>query len=298
MTFNILLLTGEQIRAARALARIEQTELARSATLSLETIKRLERIRGPVEANARTLRSIQRAFEAIGISFHGDDSGMVGITHHPMPAASPHADTDPQSGHTKPATSDRLRRLIYQGRLQESSGLGLRSEMERLHTQIHALAQELGLTGLTLVMDGVALQAIEGEHQAVEMALTRLGSGHHHEHLSLLDDRSTGQRLFSDMDFCCGHFDEDHGLDDDARLPALPFEPATLSATQAVGILMAARHLQAKSPRRGCGLPSACNLSHQCLDHRCSGQILDVDHALNPQGQSANVEVPHLGLRP
>ena len=38
-------LTGEQIRAARALGRIEQAELAKRSGLSLETIKRLERLR-------------------------------------------------------------------------------------------------------------------------------------------------------------------------------------------------------------------------------------------------------------
>ena len=79
MSFNILTLTGEQIRAARALSRVEQAELARLSGLSLETIKRLERIRGPVDANARTLRAIQDAFGNIGVQFEGDDTGKVGV---------------------------------------------------------------------------------------------------------------------------------------------------------------------------------------------------------------------------
>lgn len=71
-----LMLTGEQIRAARAFARIEQAELARRAGLSLETIKRLERIRGPVDANVRTLASIAAAFETAGIVFDFDQVGV------------------------------------------------------------------------------------------------------------------------------------------------------------------------------------------------------------------------------
>jgi DNA-binding XRE family transcriptional regulator len=45
-----LIITGEQFRAARAMARIEQTDLARQAKVSVETIKRLERTEGPVSA--------------------------------------------------------------------------------------------------------------------------------------------------------------------------------------------------------------------------------------------------------
>jgi transcriptional regulator with XRE-family HTH domain len=71
-----LMLTGEQIRAARAFARIEQAELARRAGLSLETIKRLERIHGPVEANVRTVAAITAAFEAAGIVFDFDQAGV------------------------------------------------------------------------------------------------------------------------------------------------------------------------------------------------------------------------------
>ena len=49
MSLRELLLTGEQIRAGRAILRIEQSALAKASGVSLETIKRLERMRGPVE---------------------------------------------------------------------------------------------------------------------------------------------------------------------------------------------------------------------------------------------------------
>ncbi len=69
-------LSGEQIRAGRAFLRLEQTELARAAGVSLETIKRLERMRGPVDATMRTVASIERAFHERGLVF--DLSGGEG----------------------------------------------------------------------------------------------------------------------------------------------------------------------------------------------------------------------------
>ena len=63
------MLTGEQIRAARALARWGQTDLASSAELSVETVKRLEKTQGEVRANLKTVSAIIRAFEAAGVVF-------------------------------------------------------------------------------------------------------------------------------------------------------------------------------------------------------------------------------------
>ena len=69
MEFRSFPLTGEQIRAARAILRIEQADLAKAARVSLETIKRLERMRGAVEANTRTVNAISDAFRDFGIVF-------------------------------------------------------------------------------------------------------------------------------------------------------------------------------------------------------------------------------------
>ena len=69
MSFRALLLTGEQIRAGRAFLRLEQAQLAQAAGVSLETIKRLERMRGPVEANTRTVAALASAFHERGIVF-------------------------------------------------------------------------------------------------------------------------------------------------------------------------------------------------------------------------------------
>lgn len=267
MTFDILLLTGEQIRAARALARIEQTDLARRASLSLETIKRLERIRGPVEANARTLRSIQRAFQAIGISFHGDDTGSVGIS---CQANARQLISNVDATDVPTGAVERLRRLIYHGRLAHPSGEGLRTVLANLHSKVTRLHKELGLTGLTLVVDGVVLQALEGPHEAVETAYQRLKSTQYHEHLSLMDDRQAGQRIFEDMGFCCGRFPVDGSQDGAHLIPTPPFQPDRLSATEAVAILMAARKKHQETPRNGTLTPATCSLQNQCLDTRCN----------------------------
>jgi transcriptional regulator with XRE-family HTH domain len=69
--------TGEQLRAARAMARIEQSDLARASKVSIDTIKRLERTMGPVSANVATVNSVVQALETAGIEFtNGDRPGV------------------------------------------------------------------------------------------------------------------------------------------------------------------------------------------------------------------------------
>jgi len=68
---------GEQLRAARALARLEQGELAERAKVSVGTIKRLEAIVGPVSANVITVDAVVRALEAAGVAFtNGGEPGV------------------------------------------------------------------------------------------------------------------------------------------------------------------------------------------------------------------------------
>ncbi len=64
-----IILTSEQIRAARALLRWGQTDLAEESGVSVPTIKRLEGIRGVVVANRVTVLAISRALEVAGVEF-------------------------------------------------------------------------------------------------------------------------------------------------------------------------------------------------------------------------------------
>ncbi len=71
------MLTSEQIRAARALLRWDQKELAKAANLSVQTIKRLEGMPGKVSAYTGTMEAIQKALEAAGVEFTNDDAPGV-----------------------------------------------------------------------------------------------------------------------------------------------------------------------------------------------------------------------------
>jgi transcriptional regulator with XRE-family HTH domain len=73
------MLTAEQIRAARALTRLEQSELAAASGVSLPTIKRLEAQRGPISANTRTETAIREALEAAGAIFIASNGEGPGV---------------------------------------------------------------------------------------------------------------------------------------------------------------------------------------------------------------------------
>lgn len=64
------MLSAEQVRAARALVRWDQSRLASEAGVSVETIKRLEKMDGPLlAATGTTLRAIESALTSAGVEF-------------------------------------------------------------------------------------------------------------------------------------------------------------------------------------------------------------------------------------
>ena len=73
------MLTSEQVRAARALLRIEQSDLAEQSGVSLATIKRLETQPGPLAAHAPTVAAIQRALESAGVIFVPENGEGPGV---------------------------------------------------------------------------------------------------------------------------------------------------------------------------------------------------------------------------
>jgi|SRR5690348_14180660 transcriptional regulator with XRE-family HTH domain len=64
-----MLITPDQIRAARALLRMDQDELARRAHVSVVTIRRLEAPDGLSKVAPGTFDEVQRALEAAGAEF-------------------------------------------------------------------------------------------------------------------------------------------------------------------------------------------------------------------------------------
>ena len=59
--------------------RWEQKRLSEAANVSLETVKRLEGMTGPVAAHSSTVAGIQRALEGAGIEFIAENGGGAGL---------------------------------------------------------------------------------------------------------------------------------------------------------------------------------------------------------------------------
>ncbi len=70
METNRVLVTGNQLKAARALAGVDQQQLADSAGVNVNTVRNME-ARGakPITSSAVTVRRVQLAMETLGIEF-------------------------------------------------------------------------------------------------------------------------------------------------------------------------------------------------------------------------------------
>jgi hypothetical protein len=73
-------LTSEQVRAARALLRWEQRDLAEASSVSLPSIKRLELRPGIMAAHESTLAALKGALERGGVEFTNGDQPGVRLT--------------------------------------------------------------------------------------------------------------------------------------------------------------------------------------------------------------------------
>jgi transcriptional regulator with XRE-family HTH domain len=92
-----MLLIGNQLKAARALAGIEQQELAAAANVHVNTIRKMEaKAREEITSAADVLRRVQSALEAAGVEF--TNGGQPGVRlRNPLatPAASPASASKP-----------------------------------------------------------------------------------------------------------------------------------------------------------------------------------------------------------
>lgn len=71
------MITAAQMRAARALAGIDQKTLAERAGVSLPTIQRMEASDGVVRGVVDTLVKVIHALEAAGVELIGDNQASV-----------------------------------------------------------------------------------------------------------------------------------------------------------------------------------------------------------------------------
>jgi len=70
---------GCQIAAARALARMEQTDLAKAANISVPTLRRMEASEGPAAGMANNVGAVRAALEAAGVDFIPENGGGAGV---------------------------------------------------------------------------------------------------------------------------------------------------------------------------------------------------------------------------
>jgi transcriptional regulator with XRE-family HTH domain len=73
------MISSEQVRAARALLRWEQKELADASQVSLPSIKRLETQPGALAAQQRTVDAIVGALEKAGVIFVEENGEGPGV---------------------------------------------------------------------------------------------------------------------------------------------------------------------------------------------------------------------------
>jgi transcriptional regulator with XRE-family HTH domain len=66
-------ITGRQLRAARALLGWEQIELAKRSRVAIGTIRRMESFEGEIGSRTSTLSQVQAAIEKAGIEFLNHD---------------------------------------------------------------------------------------------------------------------------------------------------------------------------------------------------------------------------------
>ena len=78
---------GAHIRAARALLRMEQQELAAAAGISPVTLRKIENVEGMPDVRLSTLHAIRKVLEDAGVIFTNGDEPGVKMRRKSMPAA-------------------------------------------------------------------------------------------------------------------------------------------------------------------------------------------------------------------
>lgn len=69
----------EQVKAARALLRWSQNDLAEACGVSIPTIKRLEAATGEIGGRVETSVAIRSALEEAGVEFIAENGGGLGV---------------------------------------------------------------------------------------------------------------------------------------------------------------------------------------------------------------------------
>ena len=76
---DFVLITGSQLRAARALVRWGTDELAQRSRVALAIISAAEAEDGPVSVAVADLQALRRTLEQAGVEFIDENGGGVGV---------------------------------------------------------------------------------------------------------------------------------------------------------------------------------------------------------------------------
>jgi|LauGreDrversion4_2_1035121.scaffolds.fasta_scaffold792500_2 transcriptional regulator with XRE-family HTH domain len=79
LPMKIKLITGAQVRGARALLNWSQQELANSSGVAINSIRRIESNNDAITGSASTFIKLMDTFTKNGIEFTGDGTSSVGI---------------------------------------------------------------------------------------------------------------------------------------------------------------------------------------------------------------------------
>jgi transcriptional regulator with XRE-family HTH domain len=232
MSLGVISLTGDQLRAARAFARLGQAEIAKMAGVSLETIKRLERFHGPVEANSRTLTAIAGAFEAAGITFQTDGQALS--------IRKKTAELPFRPSSLYPAASNQdLFRLIYYSTVAPEFAAAFRETVSAIQREAESRNRSLGIAASLLASEGRFLQIIEGPKEAVWQVYGAIASDSRHHELHTLQTRPVDFRLLQETGLSVGVFNRGDSIFADEPAMIEGFAPERLSPASAVALLNA-----------------------------------------------------------
>ena len=71
--------SGRQIAAGRVLAGVGQEKLAKLASISVTTLRRMESSEGPASGLPNNVRAVRSALEKLGIRFIPENGGGAGV---------------------------------------------------------------------------------------------------------------------------------------------------------------------------------------------------------------------------
>lgn len=288
MHSSLSTLTGEQIRAGRALARIDQSDLARRCGLSLETIKRLERIRGPVDANSRTLRALVEVFSGMGVAFDSCEDGGMGVCLAPGPETRPAAARPFGAARkTDRRTAEAgCHRLIYYSTANPENPRPLHELLEQVQVSGAQRKATMDVTGILFAHGGRFLSVLEGPKDNVRQVYGAISCDRRHASLSIISDQPAPARHFPDWSVCCGLFPSDAHMVGDEPALREGFHPESLSPASALGLLSVMRDLKESPPRKELQSRCPCPLAGVCLDRACAS---GAGIACEPEGAGAGL---------